>query len=542
MNRVTEEHPAAQRVPPEVERPLTPAPVDNGIIDDDDAGDITTTTDLIQIEQAAARSRGLPGTHPAKRARASSRVKLLLNGLLVISDLIALVLAFMTGYVARMALPFLPVPLAQPPFIGYLPTLTLHVVTIMSIFYISRLYHQRRSVSRIDQGRNIMVAVTVGAFMTMGIQEFIFKNTFFDSVDYPRSMFFYVWMFSFTFTIVGRELLRAVRRQFRARGIEADNLLIIGAGKTARFVSRKVRGNPQLGYHAVGIVTPRPSLKASFAGLPVLGEAADLPRLIDEYKIEQVIIALPEAARDTLAEMVALCQRGRVDIKIYPDAFAYIAREISVDELDGAPLITVRDIALRGWKLSLKRALDVFGAVVGLVLLSPWLLLTAFLIRFESPGPVFYSQERMGLDGKPFQMIKFRSMRQDAEKTGAGWTVKGDPRVTRVGKFMRATSWDEIPQLINVLVGEMSLVGPRPERPVYVQQFREKIPRYMERLREKAGMTGWAQVNGLRGDTSIEDRTQYDLWYVENWSLWLDLKIIIRTVLNIVLRKDENAY
>lgn len=538
MNRVTKVHPAARPIPADVEQPVSPPDGDEDV---DETVDAVTAADQL-LPAPTAGGTTAPAPHPAAHARASARVKRVLNGLLVLSDLIALVLAFMTGYIARVTLPFLPIPLAQPPFIGYLPTLTLHVLTIMTIFYFSRLYHQRRSVSRIDQGRNILVAVTVGAFMTMGIQEFIFKNTFFDSVDYPRSMFFYVWMFSFIFTVLGREILRAIRRFVRARGIEADNLLIIGAGKTARFVARKVRGNPQLGYRAVGIVTPRPSLKSSFAGLPVLGEAADLPRLIDEYRIEQVIIALPEAARDTLAELVALCQRGRVDIKIYPDAFAYIAREISVDELDGAPLITVRDIALRGWKLSLKRALDVFGAVVGLVLLSPLMLLTALLIRLESPGPVFYTQERMGLDGKPFQMIKFRSMRQDAEKSGAGWTVKNDPRVTRIGRFMRATSWDEIPQLINVLIGEMSLVGPRPERPIYVQQFREKIPRYMERLREKAGMTGWAQVNGLRGDTSIEDRTQYDLWYVENWSLWLDLKIIIRTVLNIVLRKDENAY
>jgi lipopolysaccharide/colanic/teichoic acid biosynthesis glycosyltransferase len=148
----------------------------------------------------------------------------------------------------------------------------------------------------------------------------------------------------------------------------------------------------------------------------------------------------------------------------------------------------------------------------------------------------------MGLDGRPFQVIKFRTMRQDAEALGPGWTVRGDPRVTRLGKFMRRTSWDEIPQLINVLVGEMSLVGPRPERPMYVQEFRERIPRYMERHREKAGMTGWAQVNGLRGDTSIAERTSYDLWYVENWSLWLDIKIIIRTVLMILLRRDPNAY
>jgi exopolysaccharide biosynthesis polyprenyl glycosylphosphotransferase len=202
----------------------------------------------------------------------------------------------------------------------------------------------------------------------------------------------------------------------------------------------------------------------------------------------------------------------------------------------------VRDIALRGWRLSVKRGLDLFGSVTGLIMLSPFMLLTAALIRLESPGPIFYAQVRMGLDGRPFPMIKFRSMRVDAEVSGPGWTRENDPRVTRIGRFIRSTNWDEIPQLINVLLGHMSLVGPRPERPVYVYQFREQIPRYMERHREKAGMTGWAQVNGLRGDTSIAERTTFDLWYVENWSLWLDLKIIIRTVWQTLARSSKNAY
>jgi exopolysaccharide biosynthesis polyprenyl glycosylphosphotransferase len=243
-----------------------------------------------------------------------------------------------------------------------------------------------------------------------------------------------------------------------------------------------------------------------------------------------------------LVNLITMCQRGHVDIKVYPDVFAYMAGDLNVDELGGTPLITVRDIALRGWKLSLKRGMDMLFAFFGLVFLSPFLLLTAFIIRLESKGPIFYIQERMGLDGHPFPMIKFRSMRTDAEDQGPGWTVADDPRRTVLGRLMRSTNWDEMPQLINVFMGHMSLVGPRPERPVYVQEFRKQIPRYMERHREKAGMTGWAQVNGLRGDTSIAERTSYDLWYIENWSIWLDIKIIVRTILMIVFRKGKNAY
>jgi exopolysaccharide biosynthesis polyprenyl glycosylphosphotransferase len=204
-------------------------------------------------------------------------------------------------------------------------------------------------------------------------------------------------------------------------------------------------------------------------------------------------------------------------------------------------LLTVRDVALRGWRFTLKRMVDIVGSVIGLILLSPLMLLTALLIKLESRGPAFYAQERMGLDAKPFSCLKFRSMRQDAEaQTGPVWATKDDPRRTRLGILLRRFSIDELPQFINILLGHMSLVGPRPERPVFVEQFRRSIPRYMDRHREKAGLTGWAQVNGLRGDTSISERTKYDLWYIENWSLWLDFKIILRTVFNWVFEK--NAY
>ena len=263
--------------------------------------------------------------------------------------------------------------------------------------------------------------------------------------------------------------------------------------------------------------------------MPVLGGVDDIPDIIEEHEIEEVIIGLPELPHQELLAIIARCERGQVGIKIFPDLFQIIATELSIGDLGGLPLLSVRDVALRGWKLTLKRAVDLVGSAVGLVLLSPFLMLTALIIKLDSPGPVFYAQERMGLDAKPFWCLKFRSMRTDAERDGPGWTTEGDPRVTRLGKLIRRLSIDELPQLINVFIGEMSLVGPRPERPVYVEQFRRSIPRYMDRHREKAGMTGWAQVNGLRGDTSIAERTKYDLWYIENWSLWLDFRIILRT-------------
>ncbi len=480
--------------------------------------------------------------YPAPQVRRSQRVKRILDILLVLLDALMLGTAFVFGYLARMTLPLFRIPANPPEFLQYVLTMFLHIGIIMVLFYTSRLYHQGRAISRIDQAREIIGTVTVGALLVNGIQDLLFRSLIYDLVEYPRSMLFYVWVFSMILVIIGREFHQSLRIRLRKSGTERANLLIVGMGKIAKDIARTIQSRPDLGYNIVGVVPLRAKNKENAFGVPVLGDARDLPYLIDTYGVEQIIIAVPDAARDEMSDLIAMCRRGQVDIKLYPDLFSYMTRDISVDDLGGTPLITVRDIALRGWKMSLKRAMDVVVSLFGLIFLSPFMLLTAILIRWESPGPVFYTQERMGMDERPFPMIKFRSMRNDAEKAGPGWTVQNDPRVTRLGQFMRKTSWDEIPQLINVLVGDMSLVGPRPERPVYVRQFSQSIPRYMERHREKAGMTGWAQVNGLRGDTSIEERTQYDLWYVENWSAWLDIKIIIRTVWNTVLRRDANAY
>ena len=469
------------------------------------------------------------------------RTKTILGTLRFLLDVLMLTLAFVMGYGARLYLPFLEEVDGLGPIVDYLPMMVTNIFIIIAMFYFSRLYHQYRIFSRFDQARNIFGAVTIGAMVANGTQELFFKNTVFE-VDYLRGMFFYVWGFSVLMVILGREAHRIIQWSARRRGIARDNLLIVGTGRIARDITHRINENSILGYNIIGVVNGEIKPKGKMLDIPIVGLYQDLPDLIDKYDIQQVIIALPDAKRTEIVELVTLCQRGQVDIKIYPDIFAYMAGDMGVHDLDGIPLLTVRDIALRGWKLSLKRGLDVFGSFLGLVFLSPFMLLTAFFIRLESRGPVFYSQVRMGLDGRPFPMVKFRSMRTDAEQSGPGWTVENDPRVTRIGGFMRRTNWDEIPQLINVLLGQMSLVGPRPERPVYVQEFRHKIPRYMERHREKAGMTGWAQVNGLRGDTSIAARTSHDLWYVENWSLWLDIKVILRTVWQTVASKSQNAY
>jgi Undecaprenyl-phosphate glucose phosphotransferase len=316
--------------------------------------------------------------------------------------------------------------------------------------------------------------------------------------------------------------------------------LIIGTGDVARMVLKKIRQSSGTGYEAVGFISIDNGLE-SILGVPVLGHLDDLPEIIEQQKISEVIIALPEASSQEILNIIGNCERGRVAIKVFPDVFQIMAAEVSIDDLNGLPLLAVRDVALRGWRLTIKRTMDLIFSGILLIFTSPLMLLLALLIKLDSPGPVFYVQDRMGLDGNIFPIIKFRSMRPNAEdESGPIWAKQDDNRPTRLGTFMRRFSIDEWPQLINVLLGSMSMVGPRPERPIFVNQFRQSIPRYMDRHREKAGMTGWAQVNGLRGDTSIVERAKYDLWYIENWSILLDLKIMLKTLLTVLF--DRNAY
>lgn len=457
---------------------------------------------------------------------------------LVINDLIMVALAFYLSYWLRQLIA-IPPPVGISPFVDYAGMMAIQVITMLNLYFFSRLYDVKRSMPRLDEFYRIFAATSIGTVITIAATTFLFKNTALE-LDFPRAMIIYAWLLTVVLVTASRSLLVLVRNWLRRRGLWSDRLLIIGTGDVGRMILQKVRQMPRLGYEVVGFIDGDDSPVEEIMGVPILGGIDDIPELIKAHEIEEVIIGRPELAHQEVLAIISRCERGQVGIKIFPDLFQIIATELSIGDLGGLPLLTVRDVALRGWKLTLKRIVDLLGSAIGLIVLSPILMLIAVIIKLDSRGPVFYAQERMGLDAKPFWCLKFRSMRTDAEKHGPGWTVESDPRVTRLGRLIRRLSIDELPQLINVFVGDMSLVGPRPERPVYVNQFRRSIPRYMDRHREKAGMTGWAQVNGLRGDTSIAERTKYDLWYIENWSLWLDFKIILRTFFSAF--SDRHAY
>jgi exopolysaccharide biosynthesis polyprenyl glycosylphosphotransferase len=458
--------------------------------------------------------------------------RLLFTLSLVIIDALMAGLAFFVGYQLRLRSDYENI----QPFSAYWGMMVVTVGAILVVFFFYRLYHRPRSLSYVDQFYAIFGAASVGIIISIAIISFFFKN----QLDYPRLMMVYVWALTIIFTTLGRAIQSRIQLSLQARHWGEEQVLIVGAGEIGRMVMQKIKRTPGLGYRVVGFVDDETKAKA-VQDCPVLGKTNDIPELIKALDINEVIIAMPDATHQEILRVASQCDRGRVTVKVFPDVFQIMASEVSINDLGGLPLLTMRDVALRGWRLTVKRVIDVAGSAVTLVLISPLMMLLAVLIKLDSPGPVFYAQERMGLDGKRFMMLKFRSMRTNAEaETGPVWATANDTRRTRLGAFIRRASIDELPQFINVLIGEMSLVGPRPERPFFVEHFEQSIPRYMDRHREKAGITGWAQVNGLRGDTSIIERTKYDLWYIENWSVSLDLRIMVRTILNIFT--DKNAY
>jgi exopolysaccharide biosynthesis polyprenyl glycosylphosphotransferase len=441
--------------------------------------------------------------------------------------------AFYLAYLLRNALP-IPTSLRLGPFADYVPQQIIYVVSLLGTFFFFRLYHLHRGSSRVDLIYRLLSATSITSLVATALSFLVSRP----DQDLTRGLVIYNWGLALLLVTLGRVLTGWAGRALHRR--HPERLLLVGTGDIAQMVLQKTQ-QARLGYRVIGFVDGD-STARDVAGVPVLGARAELGRILREHQAEEVIIALPQASHDELLDMISACESERASVRIFPDLFQIIASDLAISDLDGLPLLQIRNMALQGWKATAKRVMDMVGSAAALLLLSPLMMLVTLAIRLESKGSVFYAQTRVGLDGRPFPCLKFRSMRVDAEaETGPVWATADDPRKTRVGEFIRRTSLDELPQFINVLLGEMSLVGPRPERPMFVEQFKAVVPRYMERHKEKAGLTGWAQVNGLRGDTSIVERTKYDLYYIENWSILFDIKIIARTVLNL-FHGDRNAY
>lgn len=471
----------------------------------------------------------------------TQRTRTLYTFALFFSDVLLTAVAFLLAYQLRVLISW-PDPLTNVANLGrYASLIPIYVLSVVGVLFFTRQYYIPRAVSRIDQLYRMAAGVTLGTLLALAFTSLLFKNNQV-IMDFPRGMILYNWLITIFLLATNRGVQYMVRNALRKRGMGTDRLLVVGTGDTARIILQRILWSPQLGYDLVGVIAENEETAVQeILGIPVLGVPEDLPQLIARHKIAEVLIAMPELGHRETVRVISYCERGRVSIKVFPDIFQFVTSEAGIDDLGGLPLLSVRDFAMRGYLLIFKRLMDLVGATIGLIFLSPLMLLVAVAIKLESPGPAFFIQERMGLDGKPFMMIKFRSMRRDAEKDGPGWTKDNDPRQTRLGSLLRKVEIDELPNLINVFLGEMSLVGPRPEQAHYVEQFRGIVPHYMDRHKEKGGMTGWAQVNGLRGDTSISERTKYDLWYSEHWSILLDLKIVLRTIWQILERESKSA-
>ncbi len=403
------------------------------------------------------------------------------------------------------------------------------------IFRINRMYKTKRGTPIFDIILSIISSVTLS--ITLLLVFTFFHRPFRgggEPVTYSRLMILTFWMINIFYVLLFRIALREISRYLRKKGFNQRHILIVGAGSLGQTFLKKVLQNPELGLHVVGFVDDNPEKEwETIEGVSVLGKTEDVPALIREHGIEQVYTALPLSAHRRIYHLLGQIQNECVDVKLIPDILEYITLRAGFQNMGGIPVINLTETPLSGYNILLKRFVDVTLATIGLIVTFPLALAIAAIIKLTSPGPVLYRQKRMGMDLKEFEILKFRSMITTPEgENGVGWTVKDDPRITRVGKFLRRWNLDEIPQLINVLKGDMSLVGPRPEQPVFVEEFRKRYPRYMIRHKVKSGITGWAQVNGYRGDTSIKKRLEYDMYYIENWSLGLDFRILIRTIFN----------
>ena len=474
-----------------------------------------------------------PGVRPARRWQRIT----LAPAFLVVLDVLAVAVGFWLAYVLRFVLE---IPAAKEIHSAraYAGFLTVSTPIFLASFFTYGLYQRRNLLSVVDQLFRLATAVLVGLVITVAISSFVVRGW----PDYSRLLLGYVWVGCTLAACAGRYAWATWRDQLAKRGVAVRTVLVIGAGTAGQRVARHFRDTPHLGYRVLGFIDNTLTRGARLPDAPpVVGALSDVQTTLARFRPNEIILADPTLSNQEQLELVNLCQALPITVRVFPDVFQMLVSEASLVNLRGLPLVGIHRTELEAWERTVKRLFDVAFSAALLVVASPLILLTALLIKLDSPGPVFYAQERVGQDGKRFHVVKFRSMVHDAEHaTGRFWTVKEDPRRTRLGIWLRRLSLDELPQFVNVLVGDMSVVGPRPERPMFVAQFSEALPDYLKRLRERAGITGWAQVNGLRGDSSIEERTKYDLYYVDNWSLWLDLKIILRTIP--LIFKDANAY
>ena len=455
----------------------------------------------------------------------------LFEHLALVTDLVLIALCWIGAYVIRFNL----VGHGDvPPFSDY----TLQLVPILVVWFIAYkafdLYRPNRLGSHLSEWFDIAKASTLGVLVLVAIMAFLFHG-----YDYSRLVILMFWVASIVSVSFSRAAFRELMRFARRRGYNQRYAVVVGGGEPAAEVLRVLRRRPDTGIQLLGLLSDKQ--EGEGGSVRWLGGIEDIRVVLATRQVDIVIIALPHNDYPRLATVLHEIGDEPVAIHLVPDLFNLASLRGGVEEFESIAFIHLRESPVYGWNRVLKRALDLGLGAAALVVALPAMAAVAAAVAMTSGRPILFRQERMGLDGRPFRMLKFRTMRPDAEaESGPRWAVADDPRRTRVGAFLRAWSLDELPQLFNVLRGDMSLVGPRPERPSFVEEFRRRVPGYMLRHKMKAGITGWAQINGWRGNTSIEKRIEYDLEYIARWSLAFDLSILLRTLW--LGFRNRNAY
>lgn len=462
-----------------------------------------------------------------------------LNRVFVIFDILLISCALLLSWYIRIGSGLINTADGYLSFYEYVKPLIGIVPFYLVLHHIFDLYKPYRTKSNLDELFNLIKSNFVGIFVFLAYL-YITGNVY-----YSRIVLLLFFLLSIIFCLFERIILRYTLRKYRKKGFNIKHVVMVGFGELAYEYTKRIIDNVQWGYEISGIFdndTTKKAVKLDKLNVPVLGSIDDLERYLLLNSIDEVIITLPLKDYAYLDQVIDICEKTGVYTRIIPDYIKYIPSRPHVEDIDGLPIISIRKVPLNDIVFkTIKRIVDVLGSLFGIIILSPIILCILLLEKVTSKGPVFYKQTRIGLNRKPFKMYKFRSMIvQKKEEEKKAWTTKEDPRVTKLGKILRKTSMDELPQLFNVLKGDMSLVGPRPERAQFVNQFKEVIPKYMVKHQVRPGITGWAQVHGWRGDTSIHKRIEFDLYYIENWTLGLDVKILLMTIFKGFINK--NAY
>lgn len=460
-------------------------------------------------------------------SRKSTKVEVLIPLLTILSDSISIFGAFLLSYWLRFLSPFVKYLGGEadpPPIIGYLGFALITLPIAIFIFQQRKMYRIQRNVFIFDEFFVVIKYVSIYIIFCMSL---IF---FYRDFPYSRMVFGLIWISSIIFMTIGRYLLIKYEKNLYNKGVGVVNVAIFGMNEMAMKIYDQFVKDKYVGYNVTGYFT-YDTTENFMEGRTHLGKYTDIPSVIRKKNIEKILIVLPSEKHILLEELIKLCEGINIEFMLAPDFIEMITSHLKIEEVNGIPFMKLKSLPMNVWSRFVKRTFDLVASIFFLIAISPVMIVLSIIVKLTSKGPLFYKQERVSIDGKTFNMLKFRSMRIDAEKSGPQMTTVNDDRYTPIGKFLRKYSLDELPQFLNVLKGDMSIVGPRPEREHFINTMKDTINKYLERHRVKSGITGWAQVNGLRGtDTPLQTRIEYDIYYIENWSLVFDIKIIIKTI------------